>query len=124
MEERKAILISLLMNIENYSTSRNVEEKQLSIDVSDNEDFNNVNIKLAPNNTDGTHTKAQKVVESVESFFYMYSGYPVVATFIKDDNTEFTLNCVDITMLRGSFQQVIIRNENIEQSASIHLVYS
>jgi len=124
MSGEKAILLSLVMNLDDISTSRNIEEKQLAIDITDNEDFNNINVKLLANNEQGTHTKSQKIIEDVESFFYLYAPYTVEVTFTKEDNTEFTLPAVDITMIRGAFTQIVIKNKNRESAAMIRVIYT
>lgn len=124
MNADRAILLSLIMNFDSLSTSRNVEQKQLAIDITDNEDFNNVEQKLAPNNEAETNPKSIKEIENIESFLYIYSPYPVKATFTKADNTTFTLNCEDITLIRDSFTRVSIVNTHKSQPSVIRLIYS
>lgn len=124
MSDERAILLSLIMNLDTRSTSRNVEEKQLAIDITDNEDINNIEIRLTPNNPERTNSKSQKEIENVESFFYLYAPYPVEVRFTKPNNTEFVLRCEDVTLLRDSFTRIVVVNPDQDRSTVVKLIYS
>lgn len=124
MNGDRAIFLSLIMNTDTKSTSRNVEEKVLAIDLTDNEDFTNIDIKLAANNQEGTNPKAVKEITNIESFFYLYSPYEAELTLISVNDTEITLNVVDITLLRSAFKKVIIKNKNSSDILAVKTIYS
>ena len=125
MSDQRAIMLSLIMNIDSLSNSRNEEEKILSIDITDNEDYNSSNIRLAPNNEEGTNSKSSKIIENVESFFYLYVPYDKnLVTFTNMDGTQFSISVVNIVMLCAAFKQIEIVNLNTTEALAIKTIYS
>lgn len=122
--DKKQILLSLILNEETLSYVRNQDEKQLAIDITDNEDFNNQVFSLHANNDSGNNLRSQKLIEEVESFLYIYSPYSVEGTFTKTDGSIFTLTLIDITILRESFTSVLIKNLDKGSYATIKAIYS
>jgi hypothetical protein len=122
--EKKQVLLSVILNVETLSYVRNQDEKQLAIDITENEDFNNQAFTLHPNVPSGINPKSQKTIEEIESFLYIYSPYSIEGTFTKLDGTSFTITLIDLTILREAFTSVTLKNLDTTASATIKAIYS
>lgn len=122
--EKKQILLSIILNVETLSYMRNQDEKQLAIDITDNEDFNKQEFTLQAQNSAGDNTRAQKTLEEIESFLYVYSPYMIEGEFTKTDGTQFTINIIDVLILRESFTSVTLRNTDKTAPTSVKAIYS
>jgi hypothetical protein len=123
-EDSKQVLLSLILSLETLSYVRNQDEKQLTIDISDNEDFNNQTFTLQQNTSVADNVKSSKTLKDVDSFLYVYSPYPIKGIFTKADGTNFTLNLVDLLIMRDAFTSVVLTNLSTEDTASIKVIYS
>lgn len=127
-ENDKSLFISILINYETVSVSRNQDEKVFGVDISDNEDYVNTEYTLAPVIAGADNPKSTKVIEDVESFFYVFYPYgldtPVTATFTKLDDTVFTLNINNATILNEAFKRIEITNTSASNAAKIKTIYS
>jgi hypothetical protein len=123
VKEHKSIHLSLIINSETLSTNRNEDEKRLSIDISDNDNLDVQNVRLAPN-PDGYNPKSVRVIQDIKSFFYIYSPYPVVLNFTQADGTEFQITTVNVCIMQSPFESVEVINKDIEQSLLVKLIYT
>lgn len=123
-EEQTQILLSVITSLETLSYVRNQDEKRLAIDITENEDINNQTFTLQRNSADGNNLKSSKTLEEIESFLYVYSPYPIEGIFIKPDNSTFTLNIVDLIILRDAFTSVTLKNTDQVNAATIKVIYS
>jgi hypothetical protein len=122
--EKRQVLLSVILNVETLSYVRNQDEKQLAIDITDNEDFNNQVFTLHANVEAGSNPKSQKTIEEIESFLYIYSPYSIEGTFYKTDGTSFTLTLIDLIILREAFTSVVLKNLDTTSPSNVKVVYS
>jgi hypothetical protein len=124
MSEKMQVLLSVILNIETLSYMRNQDEKQLAISLGDDGDINNQSFVLQKNTSDGNNPKSIKIIENIDSFFYLYAPYPIEGTFTQIDGSTFTIKLIDLTIMREAFTSISLRNLDQSQPTTVKAIYS